>query len=367
MPATQPCMSTDVFSSRPSGQGSQTVCRVISQADASLWAEAIDSVDASSRFLCQGWQNLLERTYGYQQRLVVLKRGTKVAAVMPFMIVKSILTGIRAISLPFFDICRSYAPEESDVHLLYDTLKSEGKAQGWDYLELRGDIRKLNIATPSLSFYHHVVDLSGGPEAIFANFASSTRRAIRRAEKSGVKIEFSNSSQSLKGFYHLQSLTRRRHGLPPQPYAFFENLRQAFLVPGKGTIVSAHIGRELAASGIYLEQGNSVHYKYGASDTRFQKARCNNYVMWQAMKHYSERGTKNMDLGRNSLTNTGLRKYKNTWGPKERLTFYHRYCLKTGETTKMTDDVYGWHNKIFANLPISLTRLAGNLLYKHIA
>ncbi|MBK1876620.1 lipid II:glycine glycyltransferase FemX [Pelagicoccus mobilis] len=360
-------MSSDATNARSPHLGSQTDCRVTSPADEQLWGDAIASIDESSRFLCQDWQDLLEKTYGYQKRLVILQRSGKIEAVMPFMIVKSLLTGTRAISLPFFDICRAYAPNEQDVPHLYEALRAEGQLQGWDYIELRGDIRKLNIETPSLSFYNHVVDLSGGPDKVFASMASSARRAIRKAEKSGVRIEFSSSPAALKGFYALQSITRRRHGLPPQPYCFFENLRQALIEKGRGTIVSAFVGDELAASSIYLEQGENVHYKYGASDTRFQETRCNNYVMWQAMKHYAERNFQSMDLGRNSLNNAGLRKYKNTWGSKERLTYYHRYDLKQEKAIPMSDDVYGWHNKVFSKLPRPLAQLAGTILYKHIA
>lgn len=74
-----------------------------------------------------------------------------------------------------------------------------------------------------------------------------------------------------------------------------------------------------------------------------------------------------MDLGRNSLSNEGLRKYKNTWGPEERLTHYYRYDLKQKKAAPMSDDVYGWHNKVFRKLPRPLAQLAGRILYKHIA
>jgi CelD/BcsL family acetyltransferase involved in cellulose biosynthesis len=359
-------MNVDEPSSRSQGQR-DTETRAISPADSELWSEAIESVDEAARFLCADWTWLLETTYGYQPRLLILRIGATIHAVLPFVIVKSAFTGTRAISLPFFDICRAYATDEALVPKLYEAFKAEGKKRGWDYLELRGDIRKLAINEPSLSFYNHIVNLSGGPEAVFGRLASSTRRAIRKSEKGGVTIERSDSLAALKGFYRLQCITRKRHGLPPQPFRFFENILEHFIKPGRGSILSAYVDDHLAASSIYLEQGQLVHYKYGASDPKFQSFRCNNSVMWAAMEHYSQKGFKAMDLGRNSLDNQGLRKYKNTWGPTERITYYHRYDLKNDRIIKMTDDVYGWHNKIFANLPIPLTRLAGSLLYRHIA
>ncbi len=352
---------------RATSESKTIACQVIRQNNSELWSQAIDALTPEERFLCSDWPSLLKKTYGYEPLLVIAQQGDKVAGVMPLCEVNSPLTGKRGVSLPFFDIVRSHIVGDETIQSMYDQLVSFGKKQKWDYLELRGDFRKLNIEDPSLSFYNHVVDLTGGSEAVFSNLASSTRRAVRKAEKVGVKVEFSNTMEALKGFYDLQFITRKRHGLPPQPFRFFRNLREALIVPGKGVIISAYHNDQLAASGIYLEQGSLCHYKYGASDTRFQVARCNNYVMWSAMKHFAERGFKAMDLGRNSLENESLRKYKQTYGPSERLTYYHRYDLKNDKISKMTDDVYGWHNKIFAILPRSLSQLAGSLLYKHIA
>ncbi|MDQ8183743.1 GNAT family N-acetyltransferase [Pelagicoccus sp. SDUM812005] len=358
-------MSTDASSSQASPP--RYDCRIVSPADEALWNEAIAAVDDATRFLCVEWTDLLKKTYGYESRLIVIRSSQGVQAVLPYVIVRSPFTGTRAISLPFFDICRAYATDDSLIPQLYEAFKAEGRKAGWDYIELRGDIRKLHNSEPSLSFYNHIVDLSGGSDAVFERLASSTRRAIRKSEKSGVDIQHSDTLQALKGFYRLQCITRKRHGLPPQPFKFFKNLLEQLIQKGKGTIISAYVDGQLAASGIYLEQGSTIHYKYGASDPTFQASRCNNSVMWAAMKHYSNKGFSAMDLGRNSLENQGLRKYKNTWGPTERITYYQRYDLKNDSIQKMSDDVYGWHNQIFANLPIALTRLAGKLLYKHIA
>ncbi|MBD5781068.1 GNAT family N-acetyltransferase [Pelagicoccus sp. NFK12] len=359
-------MSADSPSSRPL-EGASADCRVIRPADTALWEEAIHAVDEASRFLCVEWTQLLQKTYGYEPQLLALRAAQKIQAVLPYLVVRSPFTGTRAVSMPFFDICRAYATDESLIPQLYEAFKAEGRAQGWDYIELRGDIRKLDISEPSLSFYNHVVDLTGGPDAVFERFASSTRRAVRKAEKSGVRIEHSDTLAALKGFYRLQCITRKRHGLPPQPFSFFQNILSQLIQPGKGTIISAYVDDQLAAASIYLEQGRLVHYKYGASDPDYQSSRCNNSVMWAAMKHYANKGFHAMDLGRNSLDNASLRKYKNTYGPEERITYYHRYDLKNDKIMKMSDDVYGWHNKVFSRLPIFLTRLAGKILYRHIA
>ncbi|MDQ8188067.1 GNAT family N-acetyltransferase [Pelagicoccus sp. SDUM812002] len=354
----------------PSSQSSTpAVCEAITQSgNQKAWIAAICSLDESSRFLCSDWTQILHKAYGFEPELVILLAGERVEAVLPFVEVNSILTGKRAVSLPFIDICRPSARDSNHIPLLHAALRAEGKKRGWNYLELRGEIPENESPQSSLSFFNHIVDLRPCPDNIFADLAPSNRRAIRKAQKEGIRIEFSHSLGSLRGFYRLQCITRKRHGLPSQPFKFFKCLHKVLIETRRGVIVSAFTNdNRLAASAIYLEQGSTVHYKYGASDKNFQNSRCNNLVMWSAMEHYSKRGFHQMDLGRNSTTNAGLRRYKLSWGSSEQEVHYQRYDLKKNATVPMSDDVFGWHNSVFKRLPIPILRLAGRLLYRHIA
>jgi lipid II:glycine glycyltransferase (peptidoglycan interpeptide bridge formation enzyme) len=49
-------------------------------------------------------------------------------------------------------------------------------------------------------------------------------RSVRKAEKEGVSVEECLSEGSLKEFYRVQALTRKRLGFPIQPYIFFKNM-----------------------------------------------------------------------------------------------------------------------------------------------
>lgn len=345
-----------------------TTCETVTPANVAGWNEALDAIDESTRFLCSDWTRILKETYHYSPQLVVLKQEGQIKSVLPYVVVSSPITGKRAVSLPFFDICKAFSLDESLIPKLHEKLKKEGKENGWDYIELRGDIQNLEKTPSSLSFYNHVVDLRPGPDAVFDNLSSSNRRAIRKSQKDGVQIKFSRSLESLRGFYKLQCITRKRHGLPSQPFKFFEAIHRNLIAKNKGVIVSALLkSGELAACAIYLEQGNTVHYKYGASDKDFQSHRSNNLVMWSALRRYSELGFDSIDLGRNSITNSGLRRYKLSWGPTESIVNYHRYDLKKNVTIPMNDDVFGWHNDVFKRLPNPILKLAGRLLYRHIA
>ena len=364
-PRPAPRMSSTPQTRAP--QPGAATSAIIDPGQSQAWAAALAALDPTARFLADQWMPLLAETYGYRPRLATLARGSQLAAALPFIEVASPFTGKRGVSLPFFDHCRSYNPDPADYPALYEAFKQHGHERGWKYLELRGDFRKLNGVAPSLSFYHHIVDLSGGPEAVFARMASSAQRAVRKALKEGVRIEVSQDLSAMRDFFRLQCITRKRHGLPPQPFRFFENLHRRLIATHQGAIITARVEGLAVASSVYLVQGDIVHYKYGASDTHYQNARVNNLIMWTALERYAQQGFAEMHLGRNSLENQGLRRYKLSYGSNEGITNYHRLDLRTNTISQMTDDVYGWHNRIFAALPIPLARLAGSLLYKHIA
>ena len=75
--------------------------------------------------------------------------------------------------------------------------------------------------------------------------------------------------------------------------------------------------------------GGRAIYKYGASDETFQDLRGGNLVMWAAIKNFVRAGgAKHLDLGRTSLGNEGLRKFKLGWGAREEKIEYVKYDLR---------------------------------------
>ena len=234
-------------------------------------------------------------------------------------------------------------------------------------MECRGGRELFGEAPASLAFYGHSVDLEEDEDRMFARLESSVRRAIRKAEKSGVTVTVSRSLETMKVFYSLQCKTRRKHGLPPQPFAFFRNIHEHVLSKNLGVIVSAGCqGRPVAAS-VYFQLGARAVYKFGASDEAFQHLRGANLVMWEAVKWHARQGAKTLHLGRTSIGNEGLRRFKLGWGAGEQKIEYVKYDLWKGRFITDADESTGWYNRVFNVLPIRLSRLIGAVLYRHCA
>ena len=339
----------------------------VNHVDEQYWDAEISAFPEATFFHCSAWARVLQDTYGFKP--VYFNHGEQrpFRSSLPAMEARSWLAGNRGISLPFTDECAPLCRDAAAFERLHSVLTSYAARRKWDYWEIRGGRSFLPAAPASLSFWGHKLALSPNRPNLFSRLDSSTRRAVRKAEQSGLKVEFSTTSEAVRIFYRLLGLTRRRHGLPPQSFGFFENIQRHILAKGQGTVILARFNGIPVAGLIFFQFGCTALYKFGVSDESFQHLRANNLLMWRAIEWYSERGCIDMDFGRTSLGNAGLRRFKCGWGATERLIEYFRYGRKDDRFVTARDDSKGWHNRFFHLMPLSISRLVGTAAYKHTA
>ncbi len=328
------------------------------------WDKWIEGAGATF-FHSAAWARVLEQTYGFTPIYFAIVQEDRPVFLLPVMEVNSWLTGRRGVSLPFTDHCEALGPGGAAPAAMLEILQ-HGRDRGWKYLECRGGTPFEN-ASPSISFFGHRLPLAAESQPLFARFESSVRRAIRKAEKSSLDIEISSSLDALRDYFSLHCLTRRQHGLPPQPFRFFLNIHRHVVSQNLGMIVSAKYRERPIASAMFFHAGAEVIYKFGASDPAFQELRANNLVMWEAIKWCIRNGKKILDFGRTSAANDGLRRYKLGWGAEERPIHYYKYDFRTGAFVTAKDESLGWHTRLFHAVPVPVARFIGALLYKHTA
>jgi lipid II:glycine glycyltransferase (peptidoglycan interpeptide bridge formation enzyme) len=333
----------------------------------SEWDRCAISHPESQFFHSAAWAKVLCRTYQHKPVYLHFSRGPELVALLPFMEIRSALTGRRGVCLPFSDFCVPLVFNPSESAAVMDKVSELAREQRWKYFEIRGGRESLPAAaTPAMQFYSHKLALPDREEELLARFGSATRRAIRKAEKSGVKVEVVTTQAAMLEFYRLHVGTRRRHGLPPQPRSFFLNIYEEIIKPGQGFVVLGRTGSQLVAAAVFFRYGNTAVYKFGASDEIFQGIRANNLVMWEAIKYLMQNGCKMLHLGRSSLNNPGLRRFKAGWGVVEGMIEYFRFDTKANAWKVASDSSSGFHNKIFRRLPLVLNRLAGAAIYPHL-
>jgi hypothetical protein len=340
---------------------------VVDQTSDPDWDGLVASHSDSNFFHGAAWAKVLCKTYDHKPISLLLSRNGEPAALVPLLEVSSPFTGRRGVCLPFTDFCDPLFFGGCDSSIVSRLLCELARNRNWKYFEIRGGSTSAQRVTPSVTFYGHTLDLRSGPEALFTGFASSVRRAIRKAELRDLNVQISQSREAILAFYRLHVRTRRRHGLPPQPASFFLRIHDEIIKPGLGFVVLADKSSTPVAAAVFLHMGTKAVYKFGASDLRHQDLRANNLVMWEAIQFLAQNGFDTLHLGRTSRGNQGLRRFKLGWGAEEETLEYFRFDIVSNKWIIDRANVSGFHNVLFARLPLALNRLIGAMIYPHLA
>lgn len=340
--------------------------RLVNPLEIPAWDAQIARFSNATFFHSAAWTRVLCDAYRFRPVFMVEGENDALTGVLPLMEVDSWLTGRRGISLPFTDHCETLTSDAGTEARLFRSAVDHGTARRWNHIELRGDASHLG-APPSVSFHGHSLPLERNTAAMFARCASSTRRAVRKAELSGVTIGIAHDLDALRTFHRLLCKTRQRHGLPPQPFRFFASLHRHVLAQKLGCVILARQGDTAIAGAVFLHSGDTALFKFGASDDAFLHLRPNNLVLWHAIEWHARAGFRSLDFGRTSVTNPGLRQFKLSWGATERLITYARFDLRTAAFVTSADRSSGWHSHLFRHLPRAIGRLVGAAAYKHVA
>jgi len=335
------------------------------------WGELVNSHPMATAFHSTSWLEALYRSYGYEPvALTTTEPGCALKNGLVFCRMKSWLTGSRMVSLPFSDHCQPLVDAPDDWIEMLRFVRTSRQAARWKYLELRPGLEldpcvlSATGLKESASFCFHELDLRPSLDDIFRSFhKTSVRQMLRRAEREEIAIQTGRSEALLKTFYGLLLLTRRRHQLPPQPFAWFRNLAERF--QDKLTIRLAFKDSQPIASVLTLSHQKKVIYKYGCSDARFHSLGSMPILFWDAIQEAKKEGAEQFDFGRSDLDNPGLIAFKDHWGgARTRLTYY-RYAPHA-KAKGPQDWKISAARKTFSYLPDFCLTTAGRLLYKHI-
>ena len=329
------------------------------------WDEVLLTNPDSTFFHTSAWARVLHESYRYIPLYFTIIENGKMSSLIPIMGIKSFITGKRGVSLPFTDKCTPILKGENHYKDVTKTIIDYGKKVGWKYFELRGGNEYLSRKLHLTSFYFHYIDLTAGKHKVFSEFRKSNKRNIKRARKEGVQVVISNTWESTRAFYRLNCMTRKFHGLPPQPRSFFKRVYDHVIKVKKGFVALATKNKKVIAGAVFFSFRSEVIFKYGASDRKYQNLRANNLVMWKAMKWCLNNGFNNLCFGRTETENQGLLQYKRGWGGNEERLFYYKFDLRKG---CFVEGQTGFRSSytIFKILPSPLLRFMGNLLYRHV-
>jgi Acetyltransferase (GNAT) domain len=332
------------------------------------WAEFLDRHPESSVFHTPAWLQALQRTYGYEP--VVFTSSPPEAELksgLSFCRINTWFTGRRLVSLPFSDHCTPLVENSAELRGLLTSLQREQENENWKYIEIRSadlHLPDAKVFEKANAFTFHKLDLRPSLDELFRGFHKDcVQRKIQRAEREGLIYEQGRDESLLRKFYHLLLITRRRHGLAPQPLRWFRNLI-ACVGDGAKILVASKDGRPVASI-LTLRHKRVLVYKYGCSDHRFNNLGGTQLLMWKTIQEAKNDQLDEFDMGRSDCDQPGLIAFKDRWGAAQSTLFYLRYPAPSLQTANGA--VHGNFAKyILAHVPDSLLAATGSMLYKYM-
>ncbi len=334
------------------------------------WSSLVGRHPAASVFHSAGWLRALRQPYGYRRFVVTLSRGSTIENGVVACRVDG-WPSRRLVSLPFSDHCAPLLQKPGDLAEIVPHLIKMAGEGGPANVELRlrdsaGSSFESTAAgcglRPGGQYALHRLDLRPEDEEIFQRFHHSAQRAVRRAEREGLTYEAGTSERLLGTFYRLLRMTRRRHGLPPQPIEWFRSL-----LANLGDGISIHVASkagEPVASILTLSFKKIVYYKYGGSDAAFHRMGGMPFLFWRVIRDARAGGFEELDLGRSDLDQPGLIAFKDHLGATRSTMTY--YCYPAPRRAAG----HGWMSRLargtVAYLPDAALDLAGKLIYRRL-
>jgi Acetyltransferase (GNAT) domain len=335
----------------------------------SRWKDLLHRHPKASVFHTGAWLEALRLTYGYEPIVFTTSPpGASLENGLASCDVRSWLTGHRLVSLPFSDYCEPLFDSAQELNFLVRYLQDTVGRGRWSYIEVRpmdghfGQTVESGCFQFNGEYFLHRLDLQARTDQLFHSLdKDSVQRRVRRAERAGLAEECGRTEVLLRQFYDLLIVTRKRHQLPPQPYAWFRNLVKCF---GEALEIRVAYKDEFPiASILTLQFKDTVYYKYGCSDARFNNLGATPLLLWRAIVQARSAGALTFDLGRTEVQNSGLVVFKDKWAPRSERLIYLRFPRSISQSDGRKLEFL---KQIFARMPAKLLAFAGSLIYRHI-
>jgi len=329
------------------------------------WRDLVERDGRASAFHTPEWLDALRRTYGFAPVVYADTGHGELRGAVAFCGVASWLTGRRLVSLPFSDHCEPLVDDPGALHELLGGVAADARRGGWRYVQIRP--RTAPVIAHGFqrdeANYLYTIDLGRDIDAIFAAIKKNNRYDIRRAERTSLRPVVGRDQSFVRAYFRLHAMTRSTQGVPPQPYAWFENLARCL-----GEMLEIHLlldGDTPIAGLVTTLFRDQLMLKYSASDPVRDRLGMGKSLIWRSICRAKERGATTLDWGRCEPHHTGLAEFKERFGAVRSDLVYLR---SPGVTSRRQHS--SWVDtaarSIVPRLPVRVLTAAGRVAYRHV-
>jgi FemAB-related protein (PEP-CTERM system-associated) len=328
------------------------------------WNRVVNEVDQSTLAHSPEWFTIIHHAYGHEPLYLSAEDEEGRRGVLPAFIVRRPLLGTVVTSMPFLD---SGGPCSSSTALsttLVEHLIVHARGFGADVVELRC-AQKLRVDWPAME--HKVslrLPLAGDPDRLWRQFDGSLRNQIRKAERSGLSVEFGNVDK-LDAFYDTFAIRMRDLGSPVHAAGFLRAVVEAF--GSRSRIVLVRKNRTPVGGLIALTFKDTVVVPWAACLKEYFSLCPNMLLYWETLRAACIDGVGSFDFGR-STRHSGTYRFKVQWGAREEPLFW--YTIPVSSRRNRTAGPDGRRALLLTNawrrLPLAITRRLGPAVRRYL-
>jgi len=325
---------------------------------------SLKSLQGYTVFHTKNWSSVIDETYQFKTSFIGNIHNGELSSVLPITEIKLPFAKKKGVSLPYTDCCHLLVKSYGDDQKTIEEAVNLGRERDWKFYEYRGGEISGYEYFSLQKYILHTLDINDDISKLKQNLKKRAIRKIKKANNYGMTVEISKNISDLKKFYRLHCITRKRHGLPPQPYIFFKLIYKNLIQQGYGFIALGILKKKVITAQLYLNTNTHGIYKYGASNKKGLEISASYLLMWESIKYFKSCGVQSISLGRTAIENQGLLLFKDSWGAKRENLIYTKIFYNKIKKPKI--EILPTAKLIFKYLPIFLLKIIGRLCYQFV-
>lgn len=337
------------------------------------WDAFVSRHPDASPYHAYAWLEAVQSAYKHTNAGLIAFEGDEIVGVLPAVKMSLPLLKPKLVSLPFCDMGYPLSKDDSVREQLTKSYLDSAQALNASSAELRDYLRHSGNNTEvepieSGRKVSMLLPLPADKDDLWGSFKSKLRSQVRKAEKNGLSSELGNSPSLLDEFYEVFAENMRKLGSPVHSKQWFEALRTSY----KDNLLIGVVRNEgqCIGAGIVISTGNKVSIPWASTLAEFNRLSPNMMLYWNFLAYACDSGKEQFDFGRSSF-GEGTFKFKQQWGAQPRpldwqdllVTGSSADIKAEGPTSNLRDKV----EKIWAKLPLSLTKTLGPQIRRHIS
>lgn len=294
------------------------------------WRSAVSGLISHSFFVTPTWGKMLDGSgLGYRCHAVAFDLGD-IEVLVPMATHRRFGFTVRE-SMPFGTyggplILRS--ERGADLAAAAERL-SAVLAAGWStgvFHATPGPYPHLELDGLMAEYETDILDLTCGPQALWAQLDKDARNQVRQAERASLEVRTDNSLRAFQDYYAMLQASSARWGLadPGKPWSLFASISR-HATDESVRLWLAYADGKPAAGALCFYGAGEVFYWSGAMHEEQSRKRPNNLLQWRIIEDAAARGFTGYNMGSSGAL-TGVRRFKQQFGARPRA--YPSYVIR---------------------------------------